>query len=140
MVNFGFGAHHKIVFTKSIATFITFSTKESGNKLNFNLKLFLRRFSGTSPGVISFTVRFPISNKTGAVLIQKLPAFLTFQTRRVPFQVRRDSEYVLIMYLATTSDTVGEARFFCKETKNDEMGIKEADKKFTSAPVRFNLE
>lgn len=29
MVNFGFSTHHKIAFTKSIATFITFCTKKS---------------------------------------------------------------------------------------------------------------
>lgn len=68
MINFGFSSHHKVIFTKWTATFITFGSKESR--------------------VVPLAVRFSIANETCATFIQKLSALLALQTRSVPFEVR----------------------------------------------------
>lgn len=60
-----------------------------------------------SPNIVPFAIRFTLAHKASASLVQKLPTFLTFQTGRVPFEIRRNTQYVLIVYLATAADAIG---------------------------------
>ena len=56
------------------------------------------------PDVISFTVGFPVPNKAGTSLVQILVTFRTLQTCRVPFQIRRNSENILVVDLIAATD------------------------------------
>lgn len=67
------------------------------------------------PYIISFAVGFSVSDETCAGLIQVLAALRALQAGCVPLQVRRDSQYVLVMDLASTSYTHGESLLLCRE-------------------------
>lgn len=67
------------------------------------------------PYIISFAVGFSVSDETCAGLIQVLAALGALQAGCVPLQVRRDSQYVLVMDLASTSDTHGESLLLCRD-------------------------
>lgn len=67
------------------------------------------------PYIISFAVGFSVSDETCAGLIQVLAALRALQAGCVPLQVRRDSQYVLVMDLASTSYTHGESLLLCRD-------------------------
>lgn len=64
------------------------------------------------PDIISFTVGFPISNKARTALVQILITLRTFQTCRMPFQIRRNPQNILIVNLIAATNTQGNQTFF----------------------------
>lgn len=67
------------------------------------------------PYIISFAIGFAVPDETSAGLIQVLAALCTFQAGCMPLQVGRDSQYVLVMDLTSTSYTHRESWLLCKE-------------------------
>lgn len=69
--------------------------------------------SCTLPCVISFTIRLSVSDEASAGLVQVLAALCTLEAGCVPFQVRGDSQDVLVVYLTSTAHTHRESRLLC---------------------------
>lgn len=57
------------------------------------------------PDIISFTVGFAIPNKARTGLVQILITLRTLQTRRMPFQIRRNPQNILIVNLIAAANT-----------------------------------
>lgn len=78
------------------------------------------------PYIISFAVGFSVSDETCAGLIQVLAALRALQAGCVPLQVRGDSQYVLVMDLASTSYTHGESLLLCRDQSTEVTHTKPA--------------
>lgn len=57
------------------------------------------------PDIISFTVGFAIPNKARTGLVQILITLCTLQTCRMPFQIRRNPQNILIVNLIAATNT-----------------------------------
>lgn len=75
----------------------------------------MENISKLLPYIISFAVRFPVTDETSAGLIQVLAALCALQAGCMPLQVGRDSQYVLVMDLTSTSYTHRESLLLCKD-------------------------
>lgn len=67
------------------------------------------------PHIVSFAIGLSVPDETSAGLIQVLAAFRALEAGRVPLQVGGDSQYVLVMDLASTSYTHRESWLLCKD-------------------------
>lgn len=67
------------------------------------------------PYIISFAVGFSVSDETCAGLVQVLAALGALEAGSVPLQVRGHPQDVLVMDLASTSDTHGESLLLCTD-------------------------
>jgi hypothetical protein len=57
-----------------------------------------------SPDIIPFAVGFAVSDETRARLVKKLMTLGTLETRRVPLEVRSDTQYVLVVDLCAATN------------------------------------
>lgn len=89
VVNFTFRSHHEIVFAERAAAFVALGAEQ------FN--------------IVPFTIRLSVPHEARAALVQKHMTLLTLQTRRVPFQIGRHPEDVLVVDLAATAHAVAQA-------------------------------
>lgn len=67
------------------------------------------------PCIISFTVSLSVSDEASAGLVQVLAALCTLEAGCMPFQVRGDSQDVLVVYLTSTAHTHCDSRLLCEE-------------------------
>ena len=84
VVDFGFGSHHKVVFTKRIPALITFGAEQTN--------------------VVALAVGLAVAHEARAALVEELTALLALQARRVPLEVRRDSQNVLVVNFERASN------------------------------------
>ena len=70
------------------------------------------------PYIISFAIGFAVPDETSAGLIQILAALCALQAGCMPLQVGRDSQYVLVMDLTSTSDTHRDSWLLCKKNSS----------------------
>lgn len=64
-----------------------------------------------SPNIIALAVGLAVSHETGALFIQKLLTLGTFQTCRVPFQIRCYPQDPLIVDSTAAADAEGTSAF-----------------------------
>lgn len=71
-----------------------------------------------SPDIIPLAVGLAVAHETRARLVQELPAFLTFQARRMPLQVGGDAQDELVVDYSAAADAVAQSFwFFCKKKR-----------------------
>lgn len=73
----------------------------------------MRRRIRNLPHVIPLAVGFAVAHEARAALVEELPALLALEARRMPLEIGRHAQNVLVVVLGAAADAQREALLFC---------------------------